>query len=190
MSRTKTEQPKPYKTLLIEARRLREEAGSNAYERAKLLVGVFADSDFRADYQQYDDAKLAEELDQYVDDLALDFLQLKALYERFPSSSDWEDGRINKLYRTLIEEKANEQRRKANNDVRPVVERVTKKDVAQLRDQLQRAEVRVGENALRAETAENEVQSLRAENAALKAKIARLEGRIEELERRRQLQVA
>lgn len=184
MSRTTKEQAKAYKQTLIDCLRLRGDSGSNAFQRACMLVNVFNDRDFRADHSQYDDGKLADELDQYVDDLALSFLQLKALLERFPEESDWAQGRLNKMYAELLEE-LREQRSKArDNEDKPIVERLTKKDFSNLREQLHRAEVRVGETSLRAETAENEVASLRAENAALKTKVSRLEGRIEELERR------
>ena len=41
-----------YKSLLIQARNLRSEAGANAYQRAKLLVAVHEDHEFRTDFPE------------------------------------------------------------------------------------------------------------------------------------------
>lgn len=92
-----------YKRLLLEALELRGQGGKSAYQRTKLLVQVFLDREFRAEAGNVDDFRAAEVLDEYVEDLALRFLELKAMVEHFPREKDWSEGKLRTMYKTVME---------------------------------------------------------------------------------------
>ena len=87
-----SEDVRGYRKLLLEASELRAQGGRSAYQRTKLLVQVFKDRDFRAEAGNVDDFRAAEVLDEYVEDLALSFLELRAMYEHFPKESSGAKG--------------------------------------------------------------------------------------------------
>jgi len=95
--------PRGYKKLLIEALALRAQGGKSAYQRAKLLVQVYQDRDFRAEAGNVDDFRAAEVLDEYVEDLALQFLELKSMIEHFPKESQWDEGKLRSMYKEVME---------------------------------------------------------------------------------------
>ncbi len=92
-----------YKKLLSEALALRTQGGKSAYQRTKILVQVFLNRDFRAEAGNVDDGRAAEVLDEYVEDLALRFLELKAMYEYFPKDSQWSEGKLRSMYKEVME---------------------------------------------------------------------------------------
>ena len=94
---------KPYKKLLLEARRLRTATGTNAYRLAVILCRVFEDTDFRADNGNADDLKLCRILDDYCQPLTLEFIELKAVLAKFPNEADWKDGKLRRMYDTTVQ---------------------------------------------------------------------------------------
>ena len=98
-----SDDPKGYKKLLLEALELRGQGGKSAYQRTKLLVQVFQNREFRAEAGNVDDFRAAEVLDEYVEDLALRFLELKAMIEHFPKERDWSEGKLRSMYKTVME---------------------------------------------------------------------------------------
>ncbi len=101
------ETAKTYKKLLLKCLALRKQGGKSAFERTKLLVSVFENQEFRLDNGNLDDFKLAEVLDQYVEDVFLDeenvFLKLKAMLDHFPNESQWESGKLRTMYNEMLE---------------------------------------------------------------------------------------
>jgi hypothetical protein len=94
---------KTYKQLLLTALELRKQGGKSAYKRAMILVAVFNDQDFRLDNGNIDDDKIYQILDDYVEDLALNFIELKHLVEYFPKESQWAEGRLCRMYDQLLD---------------------------------------------------------------------------------------
>jgi hypothetical protein len=101
---TQTNSAKTYKSLLLEAKDLRKQGGVNAYKRAVLLKKVYDDQDFRADHETFDDDKLLDILNEYVDDLCTTFLELKLLLDHFPDESQWADGKLYSMLREVMTE--------------------------------------------------------------------------------------
>jgi hypothetical protein len=162
-----------YKTLLLEARRLRGRNGVAAYRRAKILCQVFDDIQFRADCCNVDDFAAAAILDEYVEDLCLSFLDLRRTLQRFPKIADWKDGRLARLFRETT--KVDRQDRPLTGKPRPVSGETRERLETQLRmarESLARARaVSVSEiDQLRSRVAE-----LEAENESLRRRIAELE---------------
>lgn len=174
---------KSYKTLLLEARDLRGQAGINAHKRATLLVKVFDDRDFRSEIGATDDYGAAEMLDAEVEDLCLSFLQLREILKRFPNEQDWSDGKLRTLYnRTCELAKADveAETREAPARVRRVV---TMKELEQVEQARLDAEAVVRRVEREIKSQADELESLRKQNADLRMEAERLKGRIEELER-------
>ena len=94
-----------YKELLIQVREMRGASGINAYRRAKMLVEVFNDRNFRFDYGQVDDFKAIEILDDYVQDLAFGFAGVRALLEHYPNEIDWKEGKLKRMYDDMLKER-------------------------------------------------------------------------------------
>jgi hypothetical protein len=88
---------KPYRELLREVRRLRQSGRKNLYRRVKLLVAIFNDPDFRAEHGNCDDCKAADFLNAEIDDIGIDFLDLKRVFERFPKAKSWREFPIRRL---------------------------------------------------------------------------------------------
>lgn len=107
-----------YKKKLLQCKELRGEAGFTAYERARLLVDVFDDRDFRADLGNVDDWKAAKALDEYVEDLCIKFLGLRAMLEHFPRKDEWKEGKLATMYQQVVDgrsepEQTTQERRRA-----------------------------------------------------------------------------
>lgn len=167
-----------YKAKLLNARAMRGKGGFAAYDRVTLLNGVFDDRDFRADIGNVDDFRAADVLNEYTEDLALRFLELRAMLEHYPERSQWKDGKLRTMY--------DEMRAARNVDAEPTKRQrqsVTREQYDALQNDKQHAEARAkfldGELSQR----QNRLAELERENAQLKQALARAEGRIEELER-------
>lgn len=169
-----------YKSKLQECLRLRGEGGLSAYRRARLLCDVFEDREFRADLGNADDLKMASALDEYVEDLCLDFLDLRAMVAFAPNESQWMDGRLKRLHAEMLA--AQSQATSRGESKKPRKAATVK--------QLEAAEKRVEELSETARHYRSEVEELRSklseatdEIRRLQRENARLEGRISELER-------
>jgi predicted nucleic acid-binding Zn-ribbon protein len=158
---------KLYKTNLLEARKLRERSGANAYKRIVLLSRVYHDEEFRADNDVLDDLKLADLLDDYVDDLCLSFLELEKLLEYYPRKEQWADGKIWKMRQKMI----------SGNRLAPSAKRSPKQ--RQIEDQLTQARrEKVRQRAI-IDQLMARIKQLEEENEALNVKIAELEALLE-----------
>jgi len=169
------ESPRNYKTILLEVQRLRSRAGSTAHKRAKLLCAVFNDTVFRADCGNVDDFRAADILDSYIDDLCLGFLDLKALLEYYPAKRHWREGRLHRMFQTMMAEKESATTRRPRRSSKPVAEE-TKKALAE------RLETARRELAKTRSAAISEVDQLRARIAELETENAELRTRVAELE--------
>ena len=107
--------PKEYKKWLLECLPLRQQGGKSAFKRASLLNKVFLDRDFRLENNAVDDFGLAKILDAYVEDLALRFLELRAMLEQFPKESQWGEGKLRTMYDEVVAKSGEVQER----EVRP-----------------------------------------------------------------------
>jgi len=154
-----------YKKLLLEASALRSQGGKSAYKRAKILMGVFHDQDFRLDNGNVDDLDLAAVLDQYVDDLLAShpFLLLKALLEFCPDESRWEEGKLSTLVKEMREAGQGPQREVKRRH------KITLEQYAQLEEKFKRELARV--------------KQLQRENTELKTELEKAQKRLKRLER-------
>lgn len=162
-----------YKTLLLEARKLRGQAGAKAFDRGRLLVTVFEDRDFRADCGNIDDMRAAEILDDYLDDLCLDFLSMAAMLKFYPRRKLWQEGRLARMYRDMIavQERQNEpapQPRRVSASTRKELE-------ARLEDARQEKARLESIRRSEAETLKERIAELEEENERLRLRVAELE---------------
>jgi len=155
--------PRGYKKLLLEALALRAQGGKSAYQRIKLLVAVYKDRDFRIEAGNVDDFRAAEVLDEYVEDLALRFLELQAMVEHFPKESQWSEGKLRSMYKEVME---------ANGQPERDVQRrhkITLQQYAELEEKLKREAARV--------------RQLQKENAQLKSELDQTKAQLRELKK-------
>lgn len=141
-----------YKSLLLRAKQLRSKGGKSAWERAKILVAVFDDQKFRTDCGNIDDFRAAEILDDYVDDLALGFLDLRAMLKHFPERKTWMEGRLRRLYNQMLKEMAAAK-----------VPKQPRQKVAETRKQLERQVEETRREAIRAKAAAQETVAAAAQ---------------------------
>jgi hypothetical protein len=92
-----------YKEKLLECRELRGQAGSSAHRRAVLLTEVYDDPEFRDTNGGLDDFGLADLLSEFIEDLCLNFFQIKRMLEEFPRRSDWAQGKLYSMWETVVE---------------------------------------------------------------------------------------
>lgn len=159
-----SEEARGYKRLLLEALELRGLGGKSAYRRTKLLVQVFADRDFRAEAGNVDDFRAAEVLDEYVEDLALSFLELRAMIEHFPRESQWSEGKLRSMYKEVMEAGGQPER-----EIRPR-HKISLAQFAELEDKFRKEQARVKE--------------LQKQNAQLRSELDQAQTRLRRLEKR------
>jgi len=165
-----------YKMQLLEARKLRGKSGVKAFDRAKILCAVFDDDEFRAECGNLDDFRAAALLDEYVDDLAVGFLDLRAMYKYYPRRSSWREGRLGKMLREML--RANETVIPAARPPR-VATAETRKQLTQQLEEARREKARLKQTkedeliAFR-QTKETELAQLRSQIMKLKAENNRL----------------
>ena len=171
---TKTSSEIGYKTKLLEARKLRGKSGVKAFDRARILCLVFDDGQFRQECGNLDDFRAAELLDEYVDDLAVGFLDLRAMVKAYPKRSQWADGKLGRMLREMLRRQ----------DDAPTPNRPVRVAVAETRKQLERQLEEARREKARIAAVEKDVVSqlkariaeLENENAQLRQRIATLEG--------------
>jgi len=184
----------PYKQLLIRAKNLQATAKANVYARVKLLVRVYQDEQFRLEHGANDFA-LADALDQYVDDTGWGFLELKTILEYFPKDQDWRNNRLTKLHADVMQEKRRQRRAAKDRQDTPAPKKPTKADVKKLEQDRRHWEAKYREAAARADQRQSEaavptpkeaeqVETLRAQLNAAKARIVELERENETLRSR------
>ena len=178
--RTQTSSAKPYVQKLAKARELRAAATQHHYDRVKLLVEVFDDRDWRVHVNALDDLKAGEALDCEVSDLGFEFLQLRAVYQRFPNVTDWQQDLLVTLYQTVLDEKtrpersAVRKRRVITKAEHKVVEEKAHRLECQVR-QLRPLQSEVESLRERLEQAQQRIYELEAELAAAQEQLAQRE---------------
>lgn len=179
-----------YKALLLKCQELRGQAGAAAYDRAKMLVQVFDSQAWRADAspkagQLLDDLDAGRLLDAYVEDLALGFLDLRAMLEHFPEREQWAQGLLKRMHAEMLAARETTEEQPARK--RSVVTKQELEAVENERDHLKaRADYLtrdIAEVKDELKEARQQVKSLEAENRQLRESLARADGRISELER-------
>jgi hypothetical protein len=168
-TRRPSDLPKAYKAKLLLARRMRGDSQASLFDRATLLMEVFDDQEFRADYGNLDAFKAAELLDAECSDTCFEFLQLRELLAAYPARSQWENGNLAKMYRDA---------KKAAADPAPAATPprkhvlITETQHAQAVERAKRLEVQV-----------KELLSYKSEAEALRERLEQARLRIDELER-------
>lgn len=160
-----------WKQLLAEAKRLQGRLGTVVYRRTKLLNQVFSDAEFRASIGARDDDAVGQWLDVEFTGVALTFLQLRYLLERYPNECDWEKGDFLRMFERCREEDAAKQ---------PAREPIIRKRVT--RAEFEEVKQEAKEQEYRAKQAERHIQAAveRAEVAVANA--AKLSAAIEKHE--------
>lgn len=169
-----------YKKKLINVSELKASGIERLHERVKLLVEVFEDHDFRTDING-DDFAMSAALDKYVDDCALSFLELRSVLQSFPDPDEWKKTSLRQLYANAVSRSSAPN--VAGDEPKPERRSVTIKQFDELSDRLK-------DESCRANSLFVEITELRSENRRLLAENARLEGRIAELERMSDRQMA
>lgn len=97
-----TKANKTFNELLAECLVLKAKTGRNAHNRIALLSQVYGDDQYRQ-FCVENGKDSDRNLDQYVDDLCLDFTELSLMFQTFPNISDWKDGNLRSLYARTLE---------------------------------------------------------------------------------------
>ena len=188
-----------WKKALLRAEELRSTGVSNAYELMTVLLEVFDDWHFLQQNGLSDEFQAGDFLNKYVRHLNMPFLQLRAVYKRFPDRKDWAAGDLYGLYRKVIDEReaerlaqpkvarrsvkvsdVEEAQRKAKHAeaVARKVETKAKTEVAEVKakaaEAVKAAEVKVERVKTEVETLRERCGALERENAELRAENARL----------------
>lgn len=91
-----------YKSTLLKVLELQSNAALLIYQRIKLLCEVFDDRDFRLDLGNADDFRAAAVLDRYLDDTPWTFLELRAVFVKFPQAADWRERSLREMVAVLV----------------------------------------------------------------------------------------
>jgi hypothetical protein len=169
-----------YKKILEQARSMRSTAVSAIYDRVKLLdEAVFNDADFRADIGNADDFKAGEYLNEFLDDVAYTFLQLRAILTAFPDRAQWEGKSLGELRGATLQQHAEHQPEPAKVTRRTVTIKEHEKAIEEAAKQTARAK---HYETMLVETRQSYDELLK-ENRELRHQLSVAEGRIVELER-------
>lgn len=179
-----------WKTKLEKLSALQGQSGEIAYQRTKLAVELFEDSDFRDGIHASDDDQCIEFLDDQFKDFRLfanfrvsPFLKLRQIYKRFPKAADWASGDLAALYDVVAAEV--KQLPEDEEEDTKARRRVTKAEFEEMQEERDDYAAQVRNLQEQLSEAQAALRELRQENATLK-------GRIQELERmvERRMQVA
>jgi hypothetical protein len=152
---------KTYKGLLLEAKELRQQSGSNAYHRIVLLTKVYQDKDFRNDHDMFDDDKLLRILDEYVDDLCTTFYELKLILDHFPNEEQWADGKLYQMLQKVLDDNAAKNKASKASDIQPTTPKKREDPYAVARREKARMSVIIDELIERIKQLEAENKHLR-----------------------------
>ena len=174
---------KSWKRSLIECRSLMGQAGESAYHRVQKLLVVFNDGEFRADNGLLDDFEAGEHLDEFTQDLALTFIELRALLDHFPKIDRWKTGKLKMMQAEMLA--ASKQRQ--NEERQPhTVNRVTKANFEKVEQEAKTYKAALAKVEKERETDSIKIERLERENLELRQEVAHLKGQIAELRRERQ----
>jgi len=76
-------------TLLSEANNLKARGADALFDRVKIYIALFTDMTYREHINRFDDFEVADILSREVDDTPWTFLELKAIYDRYPMKEVW-----------------------------------------------------------------------------------------------------
>jgi hypothetical protein len=152
---------KTYKGLLLEAKELRQQSGNNAYHRVVLLTKVYQDQDFRSDHHMFDDDKLLDILNEYVDDLCATFYELKLILDHFPNEEQWASGKLYQMLQKVLDDNATKNRMSKADDAQPTTPKKREDPYAVARREKARMSAIIDELMERIKQLEAENESLR-----------------------------
>lgn len=162
--------------MLAELKRLADEASDNLYKRIALADQVLDDVEWIAENFGGSDLKAADALaSEYFRDLGgfISLGKLRAMYREI-TADEWKECRYNvAAVETLYDDRTKEEKQPSN--------RVAWKKLAEERAQ------RIADLEKQVKQLLEANGNLREENTELRAKVARLEGRLEEMDRRNAL---
>lgn len=176
---------RPWKSNILEARKIRGKSMDLLYDRMTLLCQTFDDLDFREENGFDDDLEAAEYLDKEVDEFQTigsrsPFLTLRALIQRFPDKSQWSGNSLRAMLQKMDEE--SQQAREHD----PPARQARRATIKELEDAVKRAEyaeTTVRNLQERTEQRKTELERALARIRELEDENATLRGRISELER-------
>jgi hypothetical protein len=163
-----------WKEILIQAKELLGKAGTTAFDRATLLVSVWNDPDFQADARS--EFVALDRLSEYVNDLALNFLELQQLLVKFPTRDAWAKGNIRQMYDSMMRDKELQKSAAASRmtttltKTTPVSTHIPKDANAAVSTALDLATLRAENDRLKAENRE-----LRLKNQEMQTKLRKLQ---------------
>jgi hypothetical protein len=171
---------KPWIALMNRARDLQQAGRANLHERVTILVQVFENVDWREEQYSrgvaHDDEAVAALLNEYVEDSHHEFLQLRAVLQRFPNASDWAACPVSRL---LAEALAPGRDKQAPPTKRKTA---TLADLNAAKIRAKEAETKAARSRADCETARTQVETAREAIARLERELAAARSRVAELE--------
>jgi cell division protein FtsB len=168
MTATTTTAQANYKTLLVSARKLKGKTQILLFQRVAILCQVFDDQQFRADCGAADDFAAGAALDSELDDTGFEFLQLRAVIQRFPAAEDWSKSTLATMYAAVLAQSAEARHADEPPRTRHVIKQSEYAELKKRTDKLV-------ETVKTLRPVADRVQELEAELAAANARIAFLE---------------
>lgn len=167
-SKNQTNSVPGYKALLLEARRMQQDATASLYDRLVLLDAIFVDPAFRADNGNCDDPTALEILSDLTSDTALSFGHLRCMLKMFGDKSLWQAKRLQQLHadwRAAVKAKAAESKPEDNT---AKTEETTKTLRASIQD-VREARTEAKQEAIRARVIGDELTQARKRIADLES---------------------
>jgi len=161
-----------WKEKIVTARKLRGKTAAIVYDRIVLLDAVFDDADFRNE-NDFDDIQAVEHLDAEIGDLAADFLTLRRVLKLSPNKKEWAGRDLRRMIAETLE--ADRESSKSEGPVK-TYRRATLAELDKALEEKELAETRLV-------IVERRNRELEENNRLLREEVAGLQGRIHELER-------
>lgn len=181
-----------YKSLLQQVIELQKSSVAasrvSLHKRMTVLMVVFKDHEFRADFQQFNDFQLMEYLDSYVSDSNMSFGTLKQIFEDFPLRKEWKEIPLHKL-RTMSADKRKRERASTQPKRSEAKPKVTQRDLADAERKARHekalfvstAQQREQQQQEAIETASQKVEHLSNKLGKEKSETSRLRAKVKEL---------
>ncbi len=158
-----------WKKLLQDAKTQAKRGLTCLYRQTVMLVEIFDDAEFRADCNLRDDHEAANWFDIEFPNSPLKFLEMRAILEAFPKEQEWRKQSLQDMFASIKPGKPAE----AAQRTRKGVKLAEYKAACEERDHYK----------ARAKYLDDQVAELETERDSHRQEIAKLTGRIEELER-------
>ncbi len=166
---SKRQTEKRWKKALLEARQQADRGLTCLFRQTKLLIEIFDDAEFRADAGLRDDLQAAEWLDAEFPNAPLKFLEMRAILQAFPEEKDWREQSLQEMFASIKPSKPEGQVQHA----RMSIKKADYEKACEERDHYK----------ARAKYLDEQVAELEADRDTHRQEIAKLKGRIHELER-------